>query len=69
MPIAHIHILEGRTLAQKRKLAASVTEAISESIGAPLGRVRVIIHEVSKEHWVVGGVPMSEAEDNGQEPL
>lgn len=63
MPIAQVHILTGRTPEQQKKLIESVTTAISESLDVPRGRVRVLIYEVAREHWGVGGVPRSEDKD------
>ncbi|HCA76936.1 MAG: 4-oxalocrotonate tautomerase [Pseudomonadota bacterium] len=60
MPIAHLEILEGRTAEQRAKLISEVTDAISRSIDAPKERVRVIITEVPKANWGIGGVPASE---------
>ena len=60
MPIAHLESLEGRTAEQRAKLISEVTDAISRSIDAPKERVRVIITEVPKANWGIGGVPASE---------
>ena len=60
MPIAHLEILEGRTEAQRAELIREVTEAISRSIDAPTERIRVIITEVPKVNWGIGGIPASE---------
>ena len=35
MPIVTVQMLEGRTEAQKRELCDKVTQAVSESVGAP----------------------------------
>lgn len=55
MPIAEIHLLEGRTVEQKRLLIAKITQAMHEAIGAPPEAVRVILHEMPKEHFGIGG--------------
>ncbi|MBY4676692.1 2-hydroxymuconate tautomerase [Marinobacterium arenosum] len=55
MPIAHINIMEGRTDEQKEMLVAEVTAAISRSIDAPEQNIRVLIHEVPKQNWGIGG--------------
>ena len=56
MPIAEVHLLEGRTVEQKRKLIADMTRAISESVDVKPEQVRIIIHEMPKEHFGIGGV-------------
>jgi 4-oxalocrotonate tautomerase len=56
MPIAQIHIVEGRTDEQKETLIREVSEAISRSLDAPLSTVRVIITEMPKTQFGIGGV-------------
>lgn len=55
MPICQIYMLEGRTVEQKRTLIAKITEAMHDSIGAPVETVRVIITEMPKEHFGIAG--------------
>ncbi|CAD2266438.1 2-hydroxymuconate tautomerase [Stutzerimonas stutzeri] len=55
MPIAQIHILEGRSDEQKEALIREVSEAIARSLDAPLTSVRVIITEMPKGHFGIGG--------------
>ncbi|MHB0766273.1 2-hydroxymuconate tautomerase [Stutzerimonas sp. NM35] len=59
MPIAQIHILEGRSDTQKETLIREVSEAISRALDAPLANVRVIITEMPKNHFGIGGEPAS----------
>jgi len=55
MPIATIHILEGRTDSQKERLIIKMTEAIEEAIGAPRQSIRIIINEMPKQHFGIAG--------------
>ena len=55
MPLVEIHLLEGRTAEQKKKLLASVTEAVHESLGASLASIRVWIQEFSDEEYMAAG--------------
>lgn len=55
MPIATINIIEGRTDEQKEKLIEKVTLAIHEAIDAPIQNVRVILNEMPKQHFGIGG--------------
>ena len=55
MPLVEIHLLEGRTAEQKKNLLASVTEAVHESLGAPLPSIRVWIHEFGDENYMAAG--------------
>ena len=56
MPVAEIHLLEGRSLEQKRKLISELTRVISESVDVKPEQVRIIIHEMPKAHFGIGGV-------------
>ncbi len=60
MPIVTIKMLEGRTNEQKHQLVKSVTDAVSESVNAPKENISIIIEEMKKEHYAVGGVRKSE---------
>ncbi len=55
MPIANIHIMEGRTDEQKERLIEEVTMAIARSLDAPVESVRVLIDEMPKQHFGIGG--------------
>ena len=56
MPLAHIYIMEGRTVEQKRAVIEKVTQALVEAVGAPKENVRVWIHDVPKTNWGIAGV-------------
>jgi len=56
MPFAQIHIIEGRTEEQKRAVIEKVTQALVEALDAPKQNVRVMISEVPKGNWGIGGV-------------
>lgn len=60
MPLIQITLLEGRTDQQKEALIKAVTQAVSESIGAPLESIRIALYELPRSHWAVGGVTMAE---------
>lgn len=55
MPIAQINIMEGRTDEQKEMLIRNVTTAIMESLDAPEASVRVLINEMPKANFGIGG--------------
>ncbi len=61
MPIVHIHLLEGRTQEQKRALAASVTKAVCDSLGAAPEKVRVILSDMAHGDYAIGGVLVADA--------
>lgn len=56
MPLAEITMMEGRTEDQKRAVIAKVSQALVDAVGAPLESIRVVIREVPKSHWGIGGV-------------
>lgn len=56
MPLVEIHLLEGRTDKQKKALLAAVTDAVHDSIGAPLETIRVWVQEFSPKDDMASGV-------------
>ncbi|NBA93650.1 2-hydroxymuconate tautomerase family protein [Pseudomonas sp. R5(2019)] len=60
MPIAMIHIAEGRSEEKKHALLVNVTRAIAESLDAPLESVRVLIQEIPERQWAAGGKTLAE---------
>lgn len=50
-----VNILEGRTDEQKEALIVEITEAMVRSINAPRESVRVMINEMPKQHFAIGG--------------
>jgi len=59
MPVIQITLLKGRTLEQKRKVAARVT-ALVEEAGANRAAVTVTFVEVTKEDYASGGVLLAD---------
>lgn len=55
MPIVQVHIMEGRSDDQKARMIQKVTDAIAESLDAPTEAVRVLIQEMPKTHFGIGG--------------
>ncbi|MGM9968262.1 4-oxalocrotonate tautomerase [Rummeliibacillus sp. TYF005] len=60
MPVVTIKMIEGRTDEQKHNLVEKVTGAISETVNAPKENITIIIEEMKKEHYAIGGVRKSE---------
>lgn len=56
MPQVTVHLLAGRTLDQKRRVAARITDALVEEAGARREMVQVRFLEVTKETWGRGGL-------------
>ena len=60
MPLIHVSMAEGRTDDQKRALMAAITQAATETLGAPLPSVRVWITEFAATEFMAGGETMAE---------
>ena len=55
MPYVNVRILTGRTHEQKAQLAQVITQALTDICGAPQAGTHVVIDEVERENWAVGG--------------
>lgn len=55
MPIIEVTLMEGRSFEKKQEMIRAVTAAVVETIAAPRESIRVIIREVPKWHFAVGG--------------
>jgi len=55
MPIIQINLMEGRSDEQKERLISEVTDACVRSLDAPQASVRIIINEMPKQHFGIGG--------------
>ena len=56
MPVIHVHMFEGRSVEQKRKLVTAMTEAVVKSIDAKPESVQILIHDMPKINVAVAGV-------------
>ncbi|MEM4700193.1 MAG: tautomerase family protein [Candidatus Nezhaarchaeales archaeon] len=59
MPIVHVYVWSGFSSEAKRRVVAGITKVFTE-VGVPAEAVEVVIHEVPKECWGVGGELASE---------
>nr|WP_295971753.1 2-hydroxymuconate tautomerase [uncultured Bacillus sp.] len=60
MPYVTVKMLEGRTEEQKKALVEKVTEAVSETTGAPVENITIFIEEMTKNHYAVAGKRFSD---------
>jgi len=51
MPVVTVDLWPGRSVNQKRRLVAAITEAMVEHAGAGSEHLHVIIHDVAKDSW------------------
>ncbi|MFH1567867.1 MAG: 2-hydroxymuconate tautomerase [Gemmatimonadota bacterium] len=60
MPYVNVRMLKGRTKEQKQKLVKVISDAMAEICGAKPESTFVVVDEVERENWAVGGVLMSD---------
>jgi len=60
MPFVRVCIWEGRDANTKKQVIEKVTAAVSDAISCPREAVQVVIEEVKKANWGIGGTPASE---------
>jgi 4-oxalocrotonate tautomerase len=55
MPVVTVHMEKGRPVEMKRALSEAVTTTVAGILDVPLDWVTIIIDEVERENWAVGG--------------
>ena len=55
MPVIRVEMFPGRTRDQKRALVKALTDAFLQVCGGKPQGVQVIIQDVAKEDWGIGG--------------
>ncbi len=63
MPIIHVHMFEGKTIDQKRKLVVAMTEAVVKSLDTKPESVRILLHDIPRHNLAVAGVLASEKKE------
>jgi 4-oxalocrotonate tautomerase len=59
MPIVHVDFWEGVGEEKVKTMIRGITKVIAD-LGVPEQAVEVIVHEIPKTHWGIGGEPASE---------
>ena len=59
MPVVHVNVWEGFGK-EKTKIAIKNITKVFVDLGIPAYAVEVIVHEIPKSHWGIGGEPASE---------
>jgi len=59
LPIVHVYVWEGFGKDRVKTLIQGITKVFG-SLGVPEHAVEVVVHEVPKTHWGVGGEQASE---------
>ncbi|MEO8753222.1 MAG: tautomerase family protein [Casimicrobiaceae bacterium] len=60
MPRITVQLLTGRTVEQKSELVAALTRETSQICGCSTDAVSIVIEDVDKDNWGIGGVLASE---------
>jgi 4-oxalocrotonate tautomerase len=60
MPLVTVDMWEGRSVEQKKVLAQGITSVMTEKLGIPPEAVTIIIKDVPKHNWAIGGKLASE---------
>ena len=55
MPTYRVEMIEGRTVAQKKKLVEAITRVSVEILGGTPDMVDILITDVKRENWATGG--------------
>ncbi|NOR21197.1 MAG: 4-oxalocrotonate tautomerase [Candidatus Aminicenantes bacterium] len=58
MPVVHVNVWEGFGQ-EKAKIAIRDITKVFVNLGVPAHAVEVIVHEIQKTHWGIGGEPAS----------
>ncbi|RLG91475.1 MAG: 4-oxalocrotonate tautomerase [Candidatus Hecatellales archaeon] len=67
MPIVHVYVWSGFSDEAKKKTIKGITKVFTE-MGIPAEAVEVVVHEIPKENWGVGGEQASEKLKHVQPP-
>ena len=59
MPVVQVSTWAGMTQKNKKKVAEGITK-VFEELGIPKKGITIIINEVPKTNWVMGGILASE---------
>jgi len=59
MPVVHVNVWEGFEKEKTKIVIKNITKVFVD-LGIPAEAVEVIVHEIPKTHWGIGGVPAIE---------
>ncbi len=60
MPLVNVNMAAGRTDEQKHALMAAITQAVHDTLGAPVPSIRVWITEFAPTEFMAGGETLAE---------
>jgi 4-oxalocrotonate tautomerase len=56
MPIIQVNLIEGRSVEQKRKLVAGITDVVVKSLDVEADTVKIILQDMAKHNYAIAGV-------------
>lgn len=68
MPMVVVQMYDGRTLDQKRELVRGITDVMVRVTGVSAEGVHVVIEEVKRENWSIGGKLWPDRQTPRQQP-
>jgi 4-oxalocrotonate tautomerase len=60
MPVVTVTISKGKSYEQKKRLTEEITKALTSTLGVPVERVTILIHELDRENIALQGLLLSE---------
>jgi 4-oxalocrotonate tautomerase len=60
MPVVTITMARGRSYEQKKRLTEEIAKALTITLGVPIERVTILIHELERENIALSGTLLSE---------
>nr|WP_302847277.1 4-oxalocrotonate tautomerase family protein [Arthrobacter sp. ok362] len=64
MPIIQVHNASPSSKEKKRELLAGLTATYAQVMGIRPDTIRVVLHEVPRENWSVGGITLADSGQN-----
>ncbi len=59
MPMVKIEMFEGRSDEVKAEMIREISRVVAKTSGAPIEDVWIVLKDVPKKHWGLGGIPAS----------
>ena len=60
MPVVTITMAKGRSYEQKKQLTDQIAVTVKNTLGVPIERVTILVHELDKENISIAGTLLSE---------
>ena len=67
MPVIHVNMWKGISEDKVKEIISGVTKVFTD-MDIPARAIEVLVHEIPKSHWGIGGIPAKEALPDSQPP-